>query len=248
MNGFRSIHVISLALTYVEAGLVLIAVTLLSAKHAWGRYKSLAAIFMVILCGNAVCLMSVQLSGIIDRHLAYRIYFDSYWSSWIVEAILMIVFCYGILTRLFWSVPNLRFIAMRVFWAIVLLWVVMSAGPLFRPHLTAMRLVVADATQLQQLAEQVSLFTAVTVFASIRPLGIELRSPLPAFGLGLVFSAMIFFSDQFMAGAGGAWTFQRLEIFDGAVVCAQLMCWIAAICWLEDGREIVSAYVSDRLW
>ena len=248
MNGFRSIHVISLALTYLEAGLVLIAVTLLSAKHAWGRYKTLAAILVFLLWGSALSLLTPHLYKVVERHLLYKIYFYSYWLSFIVEAILMVVFCYGILTRLFWSVPNLRFIAIRVFWGIVLLWGAMSAGPLFRPHLTAMRLVVPVATQVQQLADEVSLFTAVTVFASIRPLGIELRSPLPAFGLGLVFSAMILFSDQFMTGAGGAWTFQRLEIFDGAVVCAQLMCWIAAISWLEDGREIVSAYVSDRLW
>jgi hypothetical protein len=59
---------------------------------------------------------------------------------------------------------------------------------------------------------------------------------------------MILFSDQLMTSARVAGVFQRVAIFDGAVVCAQLLCWVTAISWLEDGREVVSAYVSDRLW
>lgn len=248
MSDLRLTQLIFVSQSYLEAGLALIALTLLGARHAWGRYRSLTAFFGFLLWGNTARLLIPHLHKFVERHLLYKIYFDCYWSSWIVEAILMIVFCYGILTRLFWSVPNLRFIAIRVFWAIVLLWGVMSASQLFAPYLSGMRLVVADAEQLQQLAGEVALFTAVTVFAGIRPLGIELRSPLPAFGLGLGFSAMILFSDQLMTSTRGAGGFQRFMIFDGAVVCAQLLCWIAAISWLEDGREIVSAYVSDRLW
>jgi hypothetical protein len=146
MSDLRLTHVILLALSYLQAGLVLIALTLLSAKHAWGRYKALAAILVLLLWGSAVGLLTPHLYKVVERHLLYEIYFYTYWSSLIVEAILMIVFCYGILTRLFWSVPNLRFIAIRVFWAIVLLWVVMSASHGFDPIFTAMRLVVADSS------------------------------------------------------------------------------------------------------
>jgi hypothetical protein len=244
MNGFRSTHIILMALQSVEAGLALIALILLGAKHAWGQYKSLAAVLVLIVWGGAVSLLTVQLSGIIERHLAYRIYFWCFWSSFIVEAILMLLFCYWILTHLFSSVPKLRFASTRVFWAIVLLWGVMSVSHRFNPPMTAMRLLIADATQLKLLEGEVAFFTAVTIFACIRPLGLQLRSPLPAFGLGLMFSAMSIFSDQLLSsgllGGIGVWKFKWFAIFGGVAVCAQLLCWVAAVSWSEPERQIVS--------
>ena len=239
MNGSGLAHVI-VALTWVEPVLALIALILLGKKHAWGEYKTLAALLVVKVVASAVSFVTLYLH-FADRHLPYEIYFYTYWSSYIAQAILMLLFCYVILTRLFSATPKLGSISTRVFWGIVLLWGALSAIVLFNPHMNAAHLLTAEATQLQQLAGGVSFLTAMAVFVCIRRLGLPLRSSLPAFGLGLIFSAMIVFSGQLYYGEFAAPNFIWLQIFGGVAACAQLICWVAAISWSEPAaRQTVS--------
>jgi hypothetical protein len=241
MNGFGSTNAlaetVSVALICVEAILALIALILLAKKHALGQYKSLAAILIFIFSGNVVGSPITHLHPT-NRHLLSEIYFYSFWSGWIVEAILMPIFCYGILTRLFSSLPELRSISTRVFGWIVFLWCAVSASFFFMPHMNAMHLMVAEATQLKRLEGGISLLTAMVVFVCIRPLGLQLRSPLPAFGLGLIFSAMIIFSSGF--GRTDPQRYIWIMIFGSVAICAQLISWVAAISWSEPARQTVS--------
>ena len=197
MIGFELTKAISSTLSYAGAVLALIALILLAKKHALGRYKSLAAILIFLVLGSIVGLFITHLH-FADRHLFYESYFYLYWSGWIVEAILMPIFCYGILTRLFSSLPELKSISIRVFGWIVFLWCAMSARFFFIPHMSGTRLVAAEATQLKLLEGSLSLLTAMVVFLCIGPPGRRLRGPLPALGLGLIFSAMIVFSYQLL--------------------------------------------------
>jgi hypothetical protein len=230
-------HIIG-ALTCVEVVLALIALTLLAKKHVLGQYKSLAAILIFIFLGSVVGLVITHLHPT-NRHLLYEIYFYSYWSGWIVEAILMPIFCYGILTRLFSSLPEMRSISSRVFGLFVLLWCAMSASFFFMPHMNATHLIVAEATQLKQLEGGISLLTAMVVFVCIRPLGLRLRSRLPAFGLGLIFAAMGIFSGHLFREIT-ARQYNWIVIFGGVAICAQLISWIAAIAWPEPVHQIAS--------
>jgi hypothetical protein len=229
-------HIIG-ALTYVEAVLALIALALLAKKHALGQYKSLVAILISIFLGNVVGLVLTHLHPA-DRHLLYEIYFYSYWSGWIVEAILMTIFCYGILTQLFSSLPELRSISTRVFNWIVFVWCAVSARLFFMPHMKVVHLLAAEATQLKLLEGGISLLTAMIVFVCMRPLGLHLRGPLPAFGLGLIFSAMIVFSSPL--SRNWAQYYSWIVIFGSVAFCAQLISWVAAILWSEPARQIES--------
>jgi hypothetical protein len=229
-------HIIG-ALTFVEVVLALTALGLLAKKHALGQYKSLAAILMFLFLGSVVGLVITHLHPA-ARHLLYEIYFYSYWSVWIVEAILMPIFCYGILTQLFSSLQELRSISTRVFKWIVFVWCAVSASLFFMPHMNGMHLLAAEATQLKLLEGGISLLTAMIVFVCIRPLGLHLRSPLPAFGLGLIFSAMIVFSSPLFRNSPQYYFL--IVIFGGVAVCAQLISWVAAISWSEPARQIVS--------
>jgi hypothetical protein len=157
----------------------------------------------------------------------------------VVESILMLVFCYGILARLFSSSPKLRTISTRVFLGIVFLWCALSASLFFEPHLKGVRLVIAAATQFQGLVMGVSFLTAVAVFVCIRPFGLQIRSPLPAFGLSLIFCAMGIFSGH-LYGRISELQYNWLQIFSGVAVCAVLLCWVAAISWSESARQTVS--------
>jgi hypothetical protein len=224
------------ALIYVEVVLALIALVLLAKKHAFGRYKSLAAILMSLFLGSVVGLVIMHLHPA-DRRLLYEIYFYCFWSGFAVEAVLMPIFCYGILTRLFSSLPELRSISTRVFKWIVVVWCVVSARLFFVSHMGAMRLMVAEVTQLKLLEGGISLLTAMIVFVCIRPLRLRLRGPLPAFGLGLIFSAMIVFSSSLFRDSPQHYFW--IVIFGGVAICAQLMSWVAAISWSEPARQIV---------
>jgi hypothetical protein len=236
MDGFGLTHILGVAFPYVEPVLALTALILLAKKHALGQYKSLAVILIFIFLGNVVGTLTAHLHPT-NRHLLYEIYFYSFWSVWIVEAILMPVFCYGILTRLFSSLPELRSISTRVFGWIVFSWCVVSARFSFMPHINAMHLIAAEANQLKRLEGGISLLTAMVVFVCIRPLGLRLRSRLPAFGLGLIFSAMEVFSVHLSVIAPRH--FVWIVIFGGVAICAQLISWVAAILWSEPARQTV---------
>jgi hypothetical protein len=229
-------HIIG-ALTYVEVVLPLIALALLTKKHAFGQYKSLAAILMFLFLGGVVGLVMTHLHPT-NRHLLYEVYFYCFWSGSIVEAILMPIFCYGILTRLFSSLPEMGSISTRVFGFFVLLWCARLASFFFMPHMNAARLLAVEATQLKLLEGSLSLLTAMVVFVCIRPLGLRLRGPMPAFGLGLIFSAMIVFSSPLFRN--WAQYYSWIMIFGGIAICAQLIFWVAAISWSEPARQIVS--------
>jgi hypothetical protein len=235
-SGFGLITHINGALIYVEAMLPLIALALLAKKHAFGQYKSLAGILISLFSGSVVGLVITQLHPA-DRRLLYEIYFYCFWSGFVVEAILMPIFCYGILTRLFSSFPELQSISTRIFKWIAFVWCVVSARLFFVSHINAMRLIVAEATQLKLLEGGISLLTAMIVFVCIRPLGLRLRGPLPAFGLGLIFSAMIVFSSSLFSNSPQHYFW--IAIFGGVAICAQLIFWVAAISWSEPTRQIV---------
>jgi hypothetical protein len=229
-------HIIE-ALTYVEVVLALIALALLAKKRAFGQYKSLAAILILLFLGSVAGFVVTHLHPA-DRHLLYEIYFYSYWSGWIVETILMPIFCYEILTRLFSSLPEMRSISTRVFGFSVLLWCARSASFFFMPHKNAALFMVAEATQLKRLEAGISLLTALVVFVYMRRLGLRLRSPLPAFGLGLIFSAVVVFSYQLFTNSPQSYFW--VAIIGGVAICAQLLSWVAAISWSEPARQIVS--------
>jgi hypothetical protein len=231
MNGFG----LTLgALNYAELTLALIALALLMKRHALGRYKSLTAILMLSpLLSGAFFLLNHYLNST-NRHLSYEIYFYSYWSISIVEAVLMFMFCYEILTRLFSPFPELRSISTRLFGSAVFLCCVVSARFFFIQHMSGARILVAEAVQISLLEGGITFLTAMVIFVSLRPLGLRFRNRLPDFGLGLIFfAAGVFF--KMMAG-GAPWTL----ILGGVVICAQLISWIVAIAWPESARQIVS--------
>ncbi len=234
MNGSGLTQAISVALLLLEAVLALIALVLLVKKHALGQYKSLTAILMLMLFASVVNLIFPHLHPT-DRHLLYSVYFYWFWSAAAVETILMLVFCHGILMRVFWSFPKLQSISTRVFWLVVFLWVAASVSFDLIPPISGARLVMAEGSQLRLLEGGVSFLAALVVFACIRSLGLELRSRLPGFGLGLMFFAMNIFSTRLNAQFDRNW----VMIFVSLAICAQLLSWIAAVSWPEPAREVV---------
>ena len=238
MKGFDLTQAISMVLPFAEAVLALIALTLLVKQRALGQYKSLAAILIFLFSMSVAGLLTTHLHPA-NRHLLYEIYFYFFWSSWFVEAILMPIFCYGILTRLFSYFPGMRLMSTRVFGWIVFLWCAASASLFFTPHVNGLHLMTAEVTQLKLLEGGISLLTAALVLICTRPLGLQLRSPLPAFSVGLIFSAMGVFS-SYLFRAITPQQYQWVVIVGSVAVCAQLLSWVAAIGWSERTRRIVS--------
>jgi len=237
MNGFELTQTLSTVLGYAGAILALIALILLAKQHALGQYKSLAAILAFLFLGSAVGLVMTHLHPI-NRHLLYEVYFYYFWLGSIVEAILMPIFCYRILTRLFSSLPDMRSLSTRVFGFLVLVWCARSASFFFMPRMNVSRFLVVEATQLKLLEGSLSLLTAMVVFVCIRPLRLRLRSPLPAFGLGLIFSAMIVFSSSLFRNSPQYYFW--IAIIGGVAICAQLISWVAAISWSEPAHQVAS--------
>jgi hypothetical protein len=70
-------------LTYVEVVLPLIALALLTKKHALRQYKSLAAILMFLFLVSVAALVMHLYPT--NRHLLYQVYFYYFWSGSIVR-------------------------------------------------------------------------------------------------------------------------------------------------------------------
>jgi hypothetical protein len=238
MNGFRLALAIHLVFVYAEVILALIALILLAKQHALKRYKSLSAILVVLFSGNAFGLLSSHLHPA-NRHLLPEIYFYMCWSGLIVEPILMLIFCYGVLAWLFSSLPKLRSITTRVFGWILFLWCAGYARFFFTTHISTPHLIAAGLTQLRLLEAGISLLTAMVVFICIQPLGLGLRSCLPAFGLGLIFSALGIFSDPLFLRPKPQ-QYNWMMVIGSVAVCAQLISWVTAISWSEPVRPIVA--------
>jgi hypothetical protein len=240
MNGFVSTsaaQVVIVSLICMEAVLALIALTSLARKHELMRYKSLAGILFLMFLTSV---FSLLVSRLPRTHLVYESYFYWYWSAEAAGTILMLPFCFGILKQTSLSSPKLQSRATRVFRWIVILYGGIGAAVVvaFEPHLNS-RLFVDEVTQLQRLVEFAAFFTAVVVFACIRPFGFELRNRLSGFGLGLGFFVLSIVP-SLLSGEIQMRHPHWIAILANGAICAQVTSWIAALSWPEPIRHVVS--------
>jgi hypothetical protein len=236
LNGFELSQIFRVVLPYAKEGLALLVLCLLVKQGALSRYKSLLALLLLIFLTNGFGLLFSHLR---PTHLLYGFYFYSFWLGSMIQAILMLAFCYELLMRVFSSLPELQSISTRVFRWVVVLGCVSSAVLGFSPSFSGTRLFVEEIIQLSLLQGLICFCTALVVFAYLRTLGLPLRSRISGFALGILFSAMSVFPTH-LPGELQMEHYVWIAIFVCAAVCAQLISWVAAMLWPEPVRVIVA--------
>ena len=224
-------------LSYLEPILCILLLVSLVRSRAARKFFFLTAMLCVRLASNAICLPLLS-SRVIEQHLAYRIYFYVYWTSYALEAILSLLVIYSIFKLAMAPLKGLQTLGMLVFRWVAAISVAVAIGVAFTPHLSGLKFMVAMVTQLQQTSSILTLCLLLFVCFAIRPMGLSYRSRIfgVSFGLGflaaanLVRSAWLSHSSEMMS---------TINIINGVVICLTLLVWSAYFTLPEPKRRLI---------
>jgi hypothetical protein len=125
---------------------------------------------------------------VISSHHAYAFYFYTYWSSFFVQAILMLRVMHEMFRHAVRSIPGVQMVGRPVFFWAVVVSIILATASGITPHETAMSLLVAGAQVLARSQSVLALcMVAFLAFAS-RTLGVSYGSRI--FGVTFGFAIM----------------------------------------------------------
>ncbi len=183
---------------YLEPILCGMLVYFLLRAKAVRQFAYLFALLCVRLVCSFICLPLLTFGGhgIIERHLAYQIYFYVYWTSYALEAILSLLVIYSIFKLAMAPLKGLQTLGMLVFRWVAAISVAVAIGVAVTPHLSGIKFMVAMITQLQQTSSILTLCLLLFVCFAIRPMGLSFRSRIFGVSLGLgVFATLVWSTD-----------------------------------------------------
>jgi len=203
------------------------------------KFPSLAALLGVRLISGAACLSFIRLSSHgIEQHLAYKLYFYTYWASYAIEALLSLVVIYSIFKLAMAPLKGLATLGILVFrWAGAIS-VAISIGMAIGPHFSGVKFMIAIVTQLRETSSILTLCLLLFVCFAIRPMGLTYKSRIFGVSLGLGMMATISLVDT-------AWLshdphmFSAANIANGIVACCAVFVWSAYFALPEPKRRII---------
>ncbi len=203
------------------------------------QFAAFGALLTIRLLGDILCLgFSEGKSLAIEPHLAYKLYFYTFWSCFFIEAVLSVFVVLGVFRLAMAPLPGLQKLGMLVFrWAAaisVALALILSAGP----HDSGVQLVLAFVIQLQQISSVLTLCLLLFVCFAIRPMGLTFKSRIfgVSFGLGLMSACNL---------SQTAWISHSpqlnsiMNIVSGVSGCLTLCAWSAYFILPEPKRRII---------
>lgn len=225
---------------YLEPILCAMMVIFLIRGKAVRQFGFLTALLCVRLTCSVVCLPLLYLSrGMLDRHLAYEVYFYVYWLSYALEAILSLLVIYSIFKLAMAPLKGLQTLGMLVFRWVAAISIAVAIGVAVTPHLTGIKFMVTMITQLQQTSSILTLCLLLFVCFAIRPMGLSYRSRIfgVSLGLGLLATTSL---------VNSAWTthysnmYSTMSMINGFVVGLVLLTWSAYFAFPEPKRRIIT--------
>jgi hypothetical protein len=239
MTGFSSIRLLSF-LSYVELfSCVAVIWTLLRSGSA-RKFPSLTALLSVRFLSGLALLTFVYLqkNGGIDKHLAYKLYFYTYWLSYAVESILALVVIYSIFKLAMAPLKGLATLGILVFrWAAAIS-VAVSIGMAIGPHFTSTAFLITVVSQLRQTSSILTLCLLLFVCFAIRPMGLTYQSRIFGVSLGLgLMATMSLVNTAWLSHNPGV--FSAANIANGIVACGTFFIWSAYFALPEPKRRII---------
>jgi hypothetical protein len=226
-------------LVYIEPVLCATLIYLLVRNKATGQFRFLFALLCVRLGCSVVCIPLLTLSGrLIERHLAYQVYFYVYWLSYALEAILSLLVIYAIFKLAMAPLKGLQTLGMLVFRWVAAISVAVAIGVAVTPHLTGIKFMTAIITQLQQTSSILTLCLLLFVCFAIRPMGLSYKSRIFGVSLGLGFLSTVSLVDT-------AWfahspnMYSTISLINGLAVGLTLLMWSTYFAFPEPKRRII---------
>lgn len=213
--------------------------TLLRRKEA-RNFFYLSVFLWVRLCSGIVLLTALLAAW---RHpelrsALYRIYFYVYWSSYALEAFLLLSAVYGIYRLAMSPLLGLQRLGMLVFrWAAAIS-IAVSLGLAFGPHMSSFNFIIRVVTQLQQTSSILTLSLLLFVCFAIRPMGLSYRSRIfgVSLGLGILAASSLISSAWIVANSD---MFSILNMLNGLAICSSFVVWIGYFALPEPKRRMI---------
>ena len=226
-------------LSYLEPVFCSFVLVALIRSGSAQKFPSLATLLGVRLLSSVALLTLVRFSGHgIERHLGYRLYFYTYWSSYAIEAILSLVVIYSIFKLAMAPLKGLATLGILVFRWAASISVALSLGVAIGSHTSGPQFIIAIVNQLQQTSSILTLGLLLFVCFAIRPMGLTYQSRIFGVSLGLGIMATVCLVDS-------AWLshnrelFSLLNIITGCAACLTFFIWSAYFALPEPKRRII---------
>jgi hypothetical protein len=204
------------------------------------QFGYLTALLCVRFTCSVICLPLLYLCGRkLSVHIAYPIYFYTYWTSYALEAILSLMVIYSIFKLAMVPLKGLQTLGMLVFRWVAAISVAVAIGVAVTPHLSGVKFMVAMITQLQQTSSILTLCLLLFVCFAIRPMGLSLRSRIFGISLGLGVMATVNLVNS-------AWLthyasmYSLFSMINGLAVGLTLLTWSAYFAFPEPKRRIIT--------
>ena len=215
------------------------ALTGLTRSKQIRQFSSLCAFLTVRLLSDAVLLALLEGSNrFIERGVAFRLYFYTYWSTYALEAVICLFVVVGVFRLAMAPLPGLRKLGMLVFhWAAAIsLALALLIGA--SPQQSGMERTLAFITQLQQVSSVLTLCLLLFVCFAIRPMGLSFRSRIFGISIGLgTMSATSLSRSAWMAHSPHLDSI--INVSEGIVGCVILLMWSAYFLLPEPRRRII---------
>jgi hypothetical protein len=226
-------------LQYVDPILCGLLVYFLVRAKAVRQFAYLFALLSVRLVCAFICIPLLAFSGhVIERHVAYQIYFYVYWMSFALEAVLSLLVIYDIFKLAMAPLKGLQTLGMLIFRWVAAISVAVAIGVAVTPHQSGIHFMTAMITQLQQTSSILTLCLLLFVCFAIRPMGLSFRSRIFGISLGLGFLAT-------MNLVNSAWLahymsmYSVFSVINGFAVAITLLVWSAYFAFPEPKRRII---------
>jgi hypothetical protein len=223
----------------LEVFLCLAALCVLVAKKQWKDYAALGAFLAVRIVSDVVLTFVHSGYGrFIEHHVAYKIYFYTYWIGFALESVLALLVVYGVFKLAMAPLKGLQTLGMLVFkWAAGIS-VAVALGNTFAPHMTGTTYFMAAISQLQRTQSILTLCLLLFVTFAIRPMGLSFSSRIFGVSLGLGFMA----TNDLVQSAWMAFNPSMETAYNyinGVVICVILATWTTYFALPEPKRRII---------
>lgn len=226
-------------LTYLEPAACGVVLIFLLRSGSVRKYLFLTLFLAVRLCSTLFCLSIVRLSSEgIEKHLAYRILFYTYWTSYALEGILSLLIIYGLYRLAMRPLEGLQRLGTLVFrWAAAISGA-LAFGFACNSHSPGAGFI-QIVTQLQQTSSILTLCLMLFVCFAVRPIGLSYRDRIfgVSFGLGVMASASLIES-AWIAHNSSVQSYVSLA--NGVATCSAFMVWAAYFAFPERKRGILA--------
>ncbi len=206
MNAFDWLANLSIA----ECILCLAVLALAFYRHQAREFRA-----FVVLLGVRAVSMSIMIPLLFFRQAtglslltAYHIYFFTYWSSAVVEGVLLVVVIYSVYNKAMRPLKGLQRIGRIIFRWVAVVSVAVSLAIVVGPHLIAGNtkdmIWATMISQIQQGTSVLTLCLLLFVCFAIRPLGLTFRSRIFGVTLGLGVTATTYLIQAAWLATSGA--------------------------------------------